>query len=100
MDLTRVAGFDWDDGNWPKCGKHGVSRDDIEAMFVNGPGIFAHPDHSDSEQKLRAIGFNDAGRMVYVSFTLREKPEGLLIRPVSARFMHKKEMKRYERDQT
>ncbi|TBN45900.1 BrnT family toxin, partial [Paracoccus sediminis] len=22
----KIAGFDWDDGNWPKCGKHGVSR--------------------------------------------------------------------------
>jgi len=26
----KIAGFDWDDGNWPKCGKHGVSRTEIE----------------------------------------------------------------------
>ena len=22
----KIAGFDWDAGNWPKCGMHGVSR--------------------------------------------------------------------------
>lgn len=100
MDLTQIAGFDWDGGNWPKCGKHGVSREGIEEMFLNNPGIFAHPAHSESEQRLRAIGTNDAGRMVYVSFTLRSKHGQLLVRPVSARYMHDKEVRRYERDQT
>ena len=26
-------GFDWDDGNWPKCGKHGVGQAEIEALL-------------------------------------------------------------------
>jgi len=30
MDIT---GFDWDDGNWPKCGKHGLSREHIQRLF-------------------------------------------------------------------
>ncbi len=21
----KIAGFDWDAGNWPKCGKHDIS---------------------------------------------------------------------------
>ena len=29
----KVAGFDWDEGNWPKCGKHGVSREEIEEVL-------------------------------------------------------------------
>lgn len=99
MDFDEIAGFDWDDGNWPKCAKHGLTRDEIEAMFFNAPGIFSHPRHSKDEQRLRAIGPNDKGRMLYVSFTLRTGPEGLLIRPITARYMHKKEIRRYGRDQ-
>jgi uncharacterized protein len=100
MDPTAIAGFDWDDGNWPKCAKHGVSREEIEALFTNEPGIFAHPNHSAYEQRLRAIGQTDEGRMVYVSFTLRSRPEGIFVRPVTARYMHMKEVKRYDRGQT
>ena len=29
----RIDGFDWNDGNWPKCGKHGVSGAEIEERF-------------------------------------------------------------------
>ena len=31
----RFTGFEWDDGNWPKCGKHGVTREEIEQFFVS-----------------------------------------------------------------
>jgi uncharacterized DUF497 family protein len=27
-----VTGFQWDDGNWPKCAKHGVSKAEIEEV--------------------------------------------------------------------
>jgi len=33
-----IAGFDWDEGNLPKCLKHGVSQDEIE-------DVFRHPFH-------------------------------------------------------
>ena len=46
----QFDGFDWDDGNWPKCGKHGVSKDEIESIFDCDPGIYLDPDHSSSEQ--------------------------------------------------
>ena len=29
-----ISEFEWDAGNWPKCGKHGVSKAEIE--FVLG----------------------------------------------------------------
>lgn len=95
--LTKVAGFEWDDGNWPKCGKHGVSREEIEAVFMLGPAVHADPEHSLEEQRLRAIGRTETGRWVFVAFTLRRRGRQTLIRPVSARFMHKREVEHYER---
>ena len=80
-----VIGFDWDEGNWPKCGKHGVSRAEIEQAFVNGPAVFAHPERSMDEQRLRAIGQNDGGRSIYVAFTIRRKEDGDYIRPIAGR---------------
>jgi len=94
--ITEFDGFDWDEGNWPKCGKHGLTQADIETVFANNPGIYVHPDHSVDEQRLRAIGRNDEGRYIYIAFTLRQKSDRLLIRPISARYMHKREIERYE----
>lgn len=95
--MDEIEGFDRDAGNWPKCGKHGVSRAEIEAVFLSGPRVFEHPSHSQIEQRLLAIGRNNAGRAVYVAFTIRPSPEGELIRPVSARYMHQEEIDHYER---
>ena len=92
----HVAGFDWDDGNWPKCGKHGVSRAEIEESFRIGPSIFANSEHSIIEQRLRAIARLSNGKYIYVSFTYREILGETYIRPISARYMHKKEIERYE----
>ncbi|NMG11314.1 hypothetical protein DP117_32385 [Brasilonema sp. UFV-L1] len=33
---------------------------------------------------------------MFVAFTLRQKEEEILIRPISARYMHEKEVLRYE----
>ena len=89
----RITGFDWDDGNWPKCGKHGVSREEIERLFVAGGAVMA-PDlkHSTSaESRHIAAGLVD-GRALFVAFVFR----GELIRPISARYMHTKEASNYE----
>ena len=96
MKLFSVAGFEWDSGNWPKCGKHGLSKAEVEAVFVNGPAVYPNLNHSLGEERFRAIGKTDAGRYVYVSFTLRDRADGTLIRPISARYMHQKEIDRYE----
>jgi len=91
----KITGFDWDDGNWPKCAKHGVSKAEIESVFRNTPAI--HPDPFASETRLRAIGRNDDDRFIFTVFMMRTTDSGDLIRPLSARYMHKKEIASYER---
>ncbi|MFO1039817.1 MAG: BrnT family toxin [Geminicoccaceae bacterium] len=95
----RVAGFDWNAGNLGKCQKHGVSIAEIERVFEDGPAVYADPDHSLTEQRLRAIGLTATGRAVIVAFTLRQRDGAAYVRPISARYMHAKEIRRYERDQ-
>lgn len=30
----KIAGFEWDEGNWPKCGRHGVKQTEIEHVLA------------------------------------------------------------------
>lgn len=94
--MDRVAGFDWDDGNFEKCQKHGVSPQEIEALLMSAPRIAPDLKHSSEENRFIAVGRNHARRPLYVAFTFRRKAGRLLIRPVSARYMHEKEVKAYE----
>jgi uncharacterized protein len=94
----QFDGFDWDEGNWPKCAKHGVSKAEIESVFEFDPGIYLDPDHSSLEQRFRAIGMTEEGRMVLIAFTMRTMGSITKLRPVSARYMHKKEVTRYDID--
>jgi uncharacterized DUF497 family protein len=90
----KISGFDWDDGNWPKCGKHGVSLEEIEEVLLGHPAVM--PDPFPEEPRMRAIGKTRAGRYVFLVFMLREFDEGTRLRPISARYMHKKEVEYYE----
>lgn len=90
----NIAGFDWDDGNWPKCGKHGVSRAEIEEVFARTPAVLVDP--FPEEARMRAIGKSAAGRYVFVVFMLREIDGQTKLRPISARYMHQKEIAHYE----
>lgn len=96
----RIDGFDWDDGNRAKCQRHGVPLEEIEALFESAPGVYADPGHSIDEQRLRAIGRTTHGRWVIVAFTLRQRSAATLVRPISARYMHAKEVRRYEQGRT
>lgn len=91
----RFSGFEWDKGNITKCLKRGISQYEIESFFKNNE-IFITPDikHSDKEQRFLAIGRLKNNRPVFVAFTLRKEK----IRPISARYMHKKEIKKYEEE--
>jgi uncharacterized protein len=97
MMNSLVQGFDWDDGNRAKCEKHGVSIAEIEALFMNAPRIAPDPKHSDDEDRMIAVGRTSAGRPVFVAFTIRTKNRRL-IRPVTARYMHAKEIAAYEKE--
>ena len=90
----EIAAFEWDDGNWPKCGKHGVSRREIEEVLLGTPAVMADP-HPD-EPRMRAIGKTSAGRYVFLVFMLRESDGQTKLRPISARYMHQKEIDHYE----
>jgi uncharacterized DUF497 family protein len=87
--------FDWDEGNRGKCQKHGVSVAEIENLLRSNPPIAPDAKHSDVEDRLIAVGRNEKGRPMFVAFTLRQSGGQLLVRPVSARYMHAKEARRY-----
>jgi uncharacterized DUF497 family protein len=92
-DLTS---FDWDDGNLRKNErKHGISQAAIEALFRSVPVYFDDPGHSAHEKRYIAVGRSHNGRWMLVSFTLRHRDGRLWLRPISARFMHTKEVRRY-----
>ncbi len=96
MEPSHVAGFDWDAGNRDKCQKHGVTLGEIEAVFKHPHYLAPDPRHSSQETRYLAIGRGGASRPVFVAFTLRERDGGTYIRPVSARYMHRKEIEHHE----
>jgi uncharacterized DUF497 family protein len=94
----RIDGFDWDDGNRAKCQKHGVPIAEIEALFAGRPSIAPDPGHSAEEDRLIAVGRVGTRRPVFVAFTIRIRNKRRLIRPVSARYMHAREIAAYEEE--
>jgi uncharacterized DUF497 family protein len=95
IDLERIVGFDWDDGNARKSEKHGVSQSEAEQIFfdVRLP-MLADADHSADEPRYHALAATLDGRRLHVTFTLRG--DRTRIRVISARDMHRKERQIYE----
>ena len=93
-----IAGFDWDKRNREKCRKHGVSVFEIEALFSRPVMILPDEAHSLAETRFRAIGKTRSGRHLFLVFTIREKDEKRYIRPISARYMHRREVEHYEKE--
>jgi uncharacterized protein len=91
-----LAGFDWDERNRKKCRKHGVTLDEIEAALRGPLHVVPDPAQSAAETRYLGIGTTAAGRHVLIAFTYRAVGEQRLIRPISARFMHAKEIQHYE----
>ncbi len=94
--FARITGFDWDDGNARKSAdKHGVSQAQAEQVFFNDPLLIApDPAHSHSEPRYHALGRDNDGCRLHITFTLRG--DGRLIRVISARPMSRKERGYYE----
>ena len=93
-----IAGFDWDDGNRSKCLKHGVSAKEVESLFLRPIMILPDEAHSFAETRFNAVGETAAGRHIFLVFTIRDKKGKRYIRPISARYMHKKEVQHYEKE--
>jgi uncharacterized DUF497 family protein len=91
--------IEWDVGNRDKCQQHGLSLEDIEHVLAHSE-TFIVPDfkHSLLERRLIAIGRIAAGRYAFVAFAPREQDGRAILRPISARYMHLKEIRRYEEE--
>lgn len=98
IDWERITGFDWDEGNARKnAEKHDVSQAEAEQIFFNEPLLMV-PDqrHSAVEQRVHALGRTDDGRLLHITFTLRDSETR--IRVISARDMSRKERGYYEQN--
>ena len=99
MRKIAFSGFAWDKANLSKCQKHGVSSAEVEHVLSHAATLMM-PDlkNSRSEPRYIAIGGTAAGRYAFVVFTPRQTGTRILLRPISARYMHRKEIKKYEQE--
>ena len=98
VDLGALDGFDWDDGNRTKnWEKHQVSSSECEEVFFNIPLLlFADAAHSLDEPRFYVLGKTNAGRRLFLVFTVR----GTKMRVISARPMSRRERKMYAQADT
>lgn len=96
--VMQIDSIQWDDGNRTKCQQHGVTLAEIEALF-GSDALRVFPDPYPGEHRLRGVGRTEAGRYIFIVWTVRETDYGRWLRPISARFMHAKEIEHYEQDQ-
>jgi uncharacterized DUF497 family protein len=95
VDLSKVIGFEWDEGNARKNEHHGVSMAEAEQVFFNAPLlVLSDAKHSEVEPRFHALGKSNEGRRLHITFTLRDSDQ--LVRVISARDMHRKERVIYE----
>jgi uncharacterized DUF497 family protein len=86
--------FEWDAGNAEKNWlRHRVSQAECEQVFFNLPLVYEDEIHSQGELRYYALGQSDAGRLLFVVYTLREER----VRVISARDMTRRERREYER---
>ncbi|MBY5766689.1 BrnT family toxin [Rhizobium leguminosarum] len=93
-----ISGFEWDAGNARKSvEKHDVSQAEAEQVFFNEPLLTVlDARHSAEERRIHALGRTDDGRLLHITFTLRQ--DETKIRVISARDMSRKERSYYEQD--
>ena len=96
VQILKFDGFDWSGGNINKAQKHGVKIDEIEKFFEKELLVLPDEKHSQIEDRFIAVGPIRHDRTMFVSFTFRKKRGKILIRPISARYTHKRESEIYE----
>jgi len=91
--LSHCTGFEWDEHNAGKnWERHRVRVQECEEVFFNAPVVAKEdPKHSGQEPRFYCLGRSDAGRLLFVAFTVR----GKLIRVISARDMNRREREVY-----
>ena len=95
LDLSQTIGFDWDEANSGKsASKHSVSRAEAEQIFFDEQLLLADDvKHSQDELRFHALGQTIEGRVLHVTFTLRDNQTG--IRVISARDASRRESAAY-----
>jgi len=99
MQKVTFSGFAWDNANRSKCQKHGVSIAEVEHVLAHAATLIV-PDLKNMgvEPRFLGIGRTEEGRYAFVVFTPRQTRGEILMRPISARYMHRKEIKKYEQE--
>jgi uncharacterized protein len=90
--MTKLR-FDWDGGNLAKCSAR-VPREEIEALLSRDdtkPDL----DPFQGEARYRVKGVGPGGRPMFVVFTFRLIGGHVHIRPISARYVHDKEARKW-----
>jgi uncharacterized DUF497 family protein len=92
-DFTQAKGFDWDEWNSEKIWeKHKVNRVECEQVFFNQPFVVGEDvTHSQEEERFYTLGKTDAGRLLFLVFTIREE----ILRVITARDMSRRERRIY-----
>lgn len=95
--LAQCTGFEWDEGNADKNWLlHRVSCLECEEVFFRRPLVTAKDEkHSSKEPRGFALGITNAGRRLFIAFTIR----GDRIRVISARDMSRRERRIYDHAQ-
>ena len=92
--LASATGFDWDEANLHKnWEKHQVSPFECERIFFNRPlVVHVSEGRTADEERFYALGRSDAGRLLFLVFTMRNNQ----IRVISARPTSRGERKVYK----
>jgi uncharacterized protein len=95
VDLSQTTGFDWDAANSGKsASKHSVSQAEAEQIFLDEQLMLADDvRHSQDEPRYHALGQTVDGRVLHVTFTLRDNQTR--IRVISARDASRNERATY-----
>lgn len=93
--IAKCEGFQWDEGNLLKNWQnHEVTAPECEQLFFNQPLVAGEDKkHSVQESRYFALGRTDAGRQLFVVFTIRRN----LIRVISCRDMNRNERKVFKK---
>ena len=67
-------------------------------MFDRPVVILPDNENAKGERRFRAIWTTSKKRNAFIVFTERDRGNGVLIRPISARYMHKREVESYEKN--
>jgi uncharacterized DUF497 family protein len=93
IDLGKLEGFEWDEGNQSKSlEKHGITPLETEEAFFHFYLVFPDPRHSKAEPRFGMYGQTNSGKLLFIAFTIRNRQ----VRIISARPANKKERNSYE----